>query len=167
MNRSLPVILFLMIMVTALWAQTEKTTNYIKCVTVEKEAALRNQYPQWETKQEFENWMATKIAEMKANPSQRLAAVTIPYIVHVVHGGQAIGTGPNITAAQVYAQIQQINDDFRRENSDAGNTPADFLPVAAAWDVEFVPAVVDPDGNILAEPGINRVDGNAEFGVSG
>lgn len=167
MNRSLPVILFLMIMVTALWAQTEKTTNYIKCVTVEKEAALRNQYPQWETKQEFENWMATKIAEMKANPSQRLAAVTIPYIVHVVHGGQAIGTGPNITAAQVYAQIQQINDDFRRENSDAGNTPADFLPVAAAWDVEFVPAVVDPDGNILPEPGINRVDGNAEFGVSG
>ncbi|MEZ5006815.1 MAG: T9SS type A sorting domain-containing protein [Chitinophagales bacterium] len=167
MNRSLPVILLLTFMVSTLWAQTAKVTNYTRCVTDEYQESLRNQYPQMPTKQDFESWMAAKVAEKKANPNQRLATIKIPYVVHVVHGGQPIGTGPNITAAQVNAQIQQINDDFRRENSDASNTPADFLPVAAAWDVEFVPAVVDPNGNIMAEPGINRVNGNAEFGVSG
>ncbi len=170
MNRCIPLLLLLLTFVgtTTLIAQNEKVTNVIKCYTVESTEQLRSQHPNMQTKAEFENWMTQKLQERRDNPSaERRATYTIPYVVHVVHAGQAIGTGPNITAAAVNAQIQQINDDFRRENSDVGNTPADFVGVAAGFDVEFVPAVVDPDGNIMSEPGINRVDGNAEFGVSG
>lgn len=78
----------------------------------------------------------------------------IPVVVHVVHNGQEIGTGPNISEAQVQSQIEVLNEDFRRkagtngDNSDGVDTQ-----------IEFYLADRDPDGNLLPEPGIHRFDG--------
>jgi PKD repeat protein len=152
-----------------LFGQNQKSSGYIRCSTVEHTEAMRQANPQMQSNEAFEQWMQQKLQELQSdrdNGIVRRALYQIPYIVHVVHSGQPIGTGDNLSAAQVNAQMQQVNDDFNRLNSDAGNTPAVFLPVAAGLDIEFVPAVVDPDGNILAEPGINRVNGQALFGVS-
>ena len=38
----------------------------------------------------------------------------IPVVVHVIHNGTAIGTGANISDAQVMSQIQVLNEDYRR-----------------------------------------------------
>ena len=155
--------------ISTLFGQNQKTTNYIRCATVENTEALRQAHPHMQSNEEFENWMQQKLQELhrdRANGVERQAQYTVPYIVHVVHAGEAVGTGDNLSEAQVNAQMQQVNDDFNRTNADATNTPADFLPVASGLDIEFVPAVVDPDGNILSEPGINRINGQAEFGVS-
>lgn len=73
--------------------------------------------------------------------------VTIPVVVHVLHPGQAVGTGLNISMAQIQSQIDVLNEDFRRLNADATNTPAVFQGVAADPEIEFVLACVDPNGN--------------------
>jgi PKD repeat protein len=150
---------------TMMWAQEADRTDYVRCYTVEHEDARRAENPKMWTVEQFENWLEQKIAERRANPHQRTAAYRIPYVLHVIHKGEAIGSGTNLSQAIVDEQFQQINEDFRRENADTTNTPPMFLDVAGAFDVEFVPAVVDPDGNILDEPGIHRVNGVDEFGI--
>ncbi|EMR04320.1 zinc-dependent metalloproteinase lipoprotein, family [Cesiribacter andamanensis AMV16] len=135
----------------------------IRCYTVENELARRRENPQLPTDADFERWIEDKIVahKQKQSSASRQAGTVyrIPVIVHVVHNGEPIGTGPNIMAAQVYSQIESLNEDLRRQNADRVNTRAIFAPMAADMELEFVPATVDPDGNQLAEPGIRRYHG--------
>ncbi len=77
---------------------------------------------------------------------KRWVNITIPVHVIIVHPtGQAIGTGSNHSLAHVQSQIDVLNQDFGRYNSDAGNTPPEFP--AADTGIQFCLATVDPDGN--------------------
>lgn len=78
------------------------------------------------------------------------AVVTIPVVVHVVHFNNA----QNISDAQILSQIDVLNDDFRRTNADASNTPSAFLSVASDCEINFCMASQDPSGN--ATNGIQR-----------
>ena len=69
--------------------------------------------------------------------------VVIPVVVHVVYNNAT----ENISDAQALSQIDVLNEDFRRTNSDAGSTLSDFVGVAADTEIEFCLASVDPDGN--------------------
>lgn len=93
--------------------------------------------------------------------SQRHAAdssvIVIPVVFHIVHNGEPIGTGPNISDAQVISQLDVLNEDFRRTNPDTANTPAVFKAVAADTKIEFCLATQAPDGSVST--GINRVNG--------
>src|SRR5690606_17093704 len=107
-----------------------------------------------------EGWIDQKIAARRRNPQiartqadQRL----IPVVVHVIHNGTALGAAANIPDAQILEQIRILNEDFRRLNPDASETPEEFLPVAADANVEFVLAKQDPNG--LPTTGIVRVQG--------
>ncbi len=71
------------------------------------------------------------------------AVVTIPVVVHVVY----YNATQNISDAQIATQIQVLNDDFRRLNSDASNTPAVWQGIAADCEVQFCMAQQDPNGN--------------------
>ncbi|MDZ4846906.1 MAG: M43 family zinc metalloprotease [Chitinophagales bacterium] len=132
-------------------AQTEQ------CGTMYADSILRSKIPGAPSLIDFEEWLQLKMNEPSNVANQRGAIVTIPVIVHVIHDGDAVGSGQNISEAQVLSQIDVLNEDFRRLNADAVNTPATFLPVAADIEIEFCPAVVDPNGMLLAEPGIHRV----------
>lgn len=70
---------------------------------------------------------------------QTRAVITIPTVVHVVYRNSA----QNITDAQIQSQIDILNDDFRRLNSDADNV----WPQATDVQIEFCLASVDPSGN--------------------
>ncbi len=87
------------------------------------------------------------------NKSQSSAAPTyiIPVVFHVIY------TTPygNISDAQIIDQINILNKEFKRQQSDTLLTPAAFLPLAAPFDVEFRLATLDPNGNCTN--GINRV----------
>jgi hypothetical protein len=48
--------------------------------------------------------------------------ITIPVVVHIVYRT----TAENISDAQVQSQIDVLNEDFRRLNADAVNTPSLF-----------------------------------------
>ncbi len=123
---------------------------------------------------QFENWISQQqvAPKIKSLSTEGTTAATyvIPVVFHVIHNGEAIGTGTNILDAQLISQIDVLNKDFQRLNADANQTPAEFLSVAGNLDIEFVLAKQDPEG--LATNGINRVQGtktewtladNAEF----
>lgn len=82
----------------------------------------------------------------KQKKSQERITITIPIHVIVVHPtGQPIGSGVNFSLEHVQSQIDVLNQDFGRYNSDAGNTPPVFP--AADTGIQFCLATVDPDGN--------------------
>lgn len=56
-------------------------------------------------------------------------------------------TAQNISDAQIQSQIAVLNEDYRRLNADAINTPSYFLPDAADMQIEFRLACIDPNGN--------------------
>ena len=124
-------------------------TGFARCLTDENEKALQQQYRNRADRTDFENWLAPKIAEIKANrASQRSESqqviYNIPVVIHVVHTGEAVGTGPNITDAQALSQIQVLNEDYRR----LAGTPGGANTTGLAVDVEinFCIAQVDPNG---------------------
>ena len=108
----------------------------------------------------FEDWITKKIVEKNSKPQiMKVQAEprVIPVVVHVLHNGTAVGVEANISDAQILSQIRVLNEDFRRKNADAIRTPAEFLPVAADANIEFVLAKQDPNG--LPTTGIVRKQG--------
>lgn len=59
--------------------------------------------------------------------------VNIPVYVHVIYSN----SNENISDAQINSQIAVLNNDFRRNNSDANNTPSEFSGVAADTEITF------------------------------
>jgi hypothetical protein len=109
---------------------------------------------------QFEEWIREKRSVVKAMSAARTESepYKIPVVVHVIHNGESIGNGANISDAQVLSQIKVLNNDFKRLNADAVNTPPEFAAVAGSMDIEFVLAKRNPDG--IATNGINRVNGH-------
>ncbi|WP_323788934.1 zinc-dependent metalloprotease [Psychroserpens sp.] len=75
--------------------------------------------------------------------------LTIPVVVHVLHLGEAVGSGTNIADAQIQSSIDNLNDFYR------GITPGSPLD----FEIEFTLAQRDPNCN--ATTGINRIDASA------
>lgn len=127
-----------------------------RCGTVEYTRNLKNA----ENRKQFEDWLTRKSSTQRTSRDQREKAgpYTVPIVVHVIHNGESIGTGTNISDEQILSQIKVLNDDFNRLNADAVNTPPEFEAVAGVMDIEFILAKQDPEG--LPTNGIVRVDGN-------
>lgn len=77
----------------------------------------------------------------------------IPLVVHVLHHGEPIGTGPNLSRERIEGQIRTLNDDFRRR---PGTRGFNDHPDGGDARIEFVLASVSPDGS--ATDGIDRVN---------
>jgi hypothetical protein len=119
------------------------------CSTMDVDARLRAEDPMYEANraaiEEFtQNYVATA-----ANDGER-AVITIPVVFHVVYNVAA----ENVSDARLLEQLEVLNDDFRRLNSDVGETPAYFLAEAADTEIQFCLATTDPSGN--ATTGITR-----------
>lgn len=80
---------------------------------------------------------------MNSSPAGSRAVVTIPVVFHVLYNTPA----QNISDALLLAQINQLNADFARLNTDAGNTPAAFASLGANTNIQFCLATRDPSGN--------------------
>jgi len=83
--------------------------------------------------------------------------ITIPVVVHVLYNNSI----QNISDDQVISQIEVLNKDFRRLNSDTSRTPDAFKPVAADARIMFCLAKVSPDG--YATTGIVRKHTNNPY----
>jgi hypothetical protein len=68
--------------------------------------------------------------------------IIIPVVVHVVYKN----SNENISDAQVLSQIEVLNRDFGRLNTDTVNTPSVFRLSAADCGIRFRLAMVDPQG---------------------
>ncbi len=129
-----------------------KHHGYDRCATTEYEEFLRKNFPGRMTTEQFEAWLKPLIEKAKTEKSQNGNIITIPVVVHVIHGGQAYGAAPNIVDEQVMSQITVMNQDYRKLTGTPGfNSNA----VGADVQIEFALAKVDPQGN--PTNGIDRV----------
>ncbi|MDG1477634.1 MAG: PKD domain-containing protein, partial [Vicingaceae bacterium] len=85
----------------------------------------------------------------------------VPVVVHVMHKGEAVGTGSNISEAAINQGIRQVNERWRKVAGSLGDGAGVDL------EIEFALAVRDPSGNCTN--GIVRVDmsGDATYVANG
>ena len=105
------------------------------------------------------------------------AAYTIPVVFHIVHGGQPVGTFPNLKQGQIQSQMTVLNQDLSANAYNKSNYPPNAfvqwaanqqIPAAnldengrikiADFQIQFCLATTDAQGNPMAEPGIDRIN---------
>jgi len=103
---------------------------------------------------------AARLAQGNSSKTQ-LPLITIPVVVHVVYNSGA----DNLSLARVQSQLDVLNEDYRRTNADASQTPSVFSGLAVDSEIEFCLASVDPNGD--PTDGIVRVQtATNQFDVS-
>jgi hypothetical protein len=141
MKTTLLFFFFFSLRIVSTFAQeSECATDYVHSKLMLEDAAYRNQIISLEE----------QIAGIIQNSGARTphAVVTLPIVVHVIHLGEPVGTGTNISDAQIQAAIAGLNSRWRNSNG-----------LGVDFEVDFCLASRDPAGN--ATNGINRVDGSA------
>ncbi len=94
-----------------------------------------------QNKKSFQAWQ-----KERSEINRAAVPVTIPVHFIIVHEpSEGVGQGQNVSLERINSQIQVLNDDFARSNSDAANTPSVFS--AAATEISFCLATIDPMGN--------------------
>jgi hypothetical protein len=133
---------------TATKNPTTSPTGFVKCGTKAPSAA-------WEAN------FQKQIAKLKADQSMYKTAMqvnyTIPVVVHVIHSGGALGSGDNISNAQVNSQIAVLNADYAGTGLNSGNVPSAFASAKANTGVTFCMAQRTPSGTQMTNPGIDRI----------
>jgi hypothetical protein len=128
----------------------------IRCVSSEYEKYLQQNDSERATTEQFEQWIAPKVAEAKRKMQEGRngnIVITIPVVVHVIHNGDGVGVSENISNARVLSQITVLNQDFRRM---LGTPGYNDNTVGADVELEFCMAQRKPDGT--ATNGIDRVN---------
>lgn len=116
------------------------------CSSMENLEYRMQQDPDLEQRmQQIETYTQSAIQQMQSSKIEG-SIITIPVVVHVIYSNAQ----ENISDAQILSQIQVLNDDFRRLNSDADNAWSQ----AADTEIQFCMATVDPNGNTTT--GITR-----------
>src|ERR1700741_3691610 len=116
----------------------------------------------------YEQWLDKYIQKSNqfANAKKAATVYNIPVIFHIIHNGEPVGSGRNISAAQIYSQMNILNQDFGKTNPDQNTwvTQPAFTSVAADCEINFSLANIDTNGLALAEPGIERINRNTMGG---
>ena len=94
-----------------------------------------------------EQQVATYLSTPRTRSSNDI--YTIPVVVHVLHLGEQLGVGTNISDAQIQSAINNLNDVYRGQTA---GSPVDF-------EIEFALAQQDP--NCSAHSGINRINASS------
>ena len=122
-------------------AQTNSNGNW--CYTDEYHQKAIQQNPSLiQQKEELEDYILNYKKDYNAS-DKTSNTIIIPVVIHnITHDG---GKG-YVSKAAIDAQMQTLNDDFKRLNADAANTRSLFLPYVASLDIEFRLAHLDPNG---------------------
>lgn len=127
-----------------------ETDKYMREVQMKDPEFLKNQA---DLERQTEEYLQSQRA---ANSGQRVRRV-IPIVFHIFHNG-----GPeNISKERILEQVEILNRDFQRMNSDTNETNPIYKSIAANCDIEFRLAKIDPNGNCT--DGIVRVKTDLTF----
>ena len=120
------------------------------CHTMDNHERLLMEDPHlFERTEKIEQFTNFAISSGKVN--QNKAVITIPVVVHVVYNT----TAQNVSDAQIQSQLNVLNKDFRKLNTDLNLIPSIFSSLVADAEINFCLANRDPSGN--ATTGIIRV----------
>ena len=139
---------FILIIISLLFYQMQSKGQSAQCATdfihnnlMQTDSAYRDQIVTLESQ-------VKSITQKQANNKSTSTLYTIPVVAHVIHLGEPIGTGSNISDIQIQQAIAGLNDRFRNVNG-----------LGVDVELEFCLASKDPNGN--STNGINRVDGSS------
>lgn len=139
---------------TILTAQ-EQAKNW--CYTDQNTERLHQENPSLiQQTQEVEDYIS--MFKETNDPLAKKATIIIPVVVHNITHSNGQGY---VSKATIDAQINRLNIDFNRLNSDTTNTRPLFKPHAAAVDIEFRLARLDPNGQCTE--GIVRAESPLSF----
>jgi hypothetical protein len=97
---------------------------------------------------------------INARENINYSQITVPVIFHIVHFGENIGSGTNLTQSQVTSLLNKLNKGFSNQYNSNN-------PNAVNTKVSFRLATLDSNNNQLAEPGINRINATSyDIGMS-
>jgi hypothetical protein len=112
------------------------------CHTMENHERLLQEDPHlFERIQKIEDFTNHAVSSGKVN--QNKAVITIPVVVHVVYNTSA----QNVSDAQIQSQLDVLNKDFRKLNTDLSLVPSTFTSLVADAEINFCLANRDPNGN--------------------
>jgi hypothetical protein len=167
MNKIILSTVFFAASFIAINAQNNQSKNFgpdlIRCSTVEYEQLMKERDPEMMSSREVNELVSQLIENNKNSKTSNSVeggtnVLVIPVVVHVIHNGDAYGSGENIRDEQVISQITVLNEDFRRQ---AGTPGFNNSPVGADVEIEFCLAKRDPNG--LPTNGIDRVQLSTAF----
>lgn len=143
-------VLTLLLLVSTIGVFAQQTE---KCATDALSALERQKNPVMFDQNRARLEAFTKVYAQKKNKTYRESnSVTkIPTVVHIVHNGEAVGTYPNISDAQINSAITNLNHAYQNSSIYGGST---FYN--SPMNIEFVLAKVKEDGT--ATTGIERHD---------
>lgn len=118
-----------------------------ECDTDRKHRMLLQNDPEYAQRVQ-ENELKIQSFLKNQNPTKSAGVIQIPLVVHVIHTGQAVGVGANISMTQINSAIDTLNARYRNLQGSSVDT-----------EIEFVLAQRDPNGN--ATNGVVRVDGSS------
>lgn len=72
---------------------------------------------------------------------------TVPVVFHVLHLGETVGTGINVSDADLINALAQVNSDYAAQGADISTIDPLFQPLYVNSNMHFVLAKKDPQGN--------------------
>ncbi len=132
--------------------------QFQKCATTDVIREMNHAHPGYadRVKSAFDNAKAIS-KNRAASRGVQDTVYRIRTVFHVVYTKPA----ENLDDSVILAQLQTLNEDYRRLNADTVNTRSIFHPFTADAGIEFVLADTDPDGNPTT--GITRTSSTTAF----
>lgn len=127
--QKLEVASLLLVLVLLISAHFSPVFSKERCSTVPYMQKLRNEGKIKQTDAQFEQALEqrNRLRQQQLQTHRTEGShYVIPVVVHIIHNGELVGTGSNISDEQILSQLAVINKDFNRTNNDASNTPALF-----------------------------------------
>lgn len=140
--------LFLSLLLLASFATNAQVRN---CAAMDVLDRLQQEDPTIQQRMNAIEQHTQRFIAEGGNQGQRVV-VTIPVVFHIVW--RTNFPSENISDAQIQTQLNVLNLDYRRLNTDANLVPADFAGVAADCEIQFCLAQRTPAG--AATTGIVR-----------
>ncbi len=155
-NANFLIVLTLVGLLLSINKSLGQTIFHRGCATHAYDSLTRAKHPAFDlSREQFERKLQQNIKRKLAQKTSAEELIyTIPVVVHVIYSDQFPQT--NIPDEEVIEQLEVLNQDFRRLNVDAINTPNRWKPFAADIKIQFCLATRDPQGNAI-ELAINRV----------
>ncbi len=114
------------------------------CGTMQHHEYLKQTRKNYEADLVQYNKVIDQYLKNKALSKTAIATVTVPVVVHVVYANAT----QSISVAQAVSQVQVLNDDFAKLNTDASNvTQPSFVAAQGGANIRFCMAQRDPSGN--------------------
>ena len=128
------------------------TPGHRNCATMENLDRLKMEDPALESRMQQIEQQSAAYVQARKNAGQNATdmVITIPVVFHIVYSSATY----NISDAQCLAQLDQLNKDYARLNTDAGNTPSVWQGISANTNIQFCLASRTPAG--AATTGIER-----------